>query len=569
MTTGSMRSFLVALTALSIASCGDQAAAPDPTGVSSAPLMLGAPGIPGRSDQFVRSGTVLYQRFTEGTRQHDYVALGNRGVALQSDPVAASWGTGRTDVFVINQNQTIEHGGLQPGADSFAWWDNWGTPVPGRTLVGLAVTSGRAGVLDIFVVDQAPYVGTNNLYHKRYDNGSDSGWQLLSGSGALNGPQYFRAPGAVGGGSNGSESFDVFVRGYNSATQRWNIYHLSSPNGGATVYNWENLGEPGGAALASEPSAASWSDGRMDVVVTDTAGAIRHIYTAGCGAHNLYYCTGYWWYWNNWGSPPVTSAAIVALGPNRLRVFGRDASNGSLWQVSWGEPDNTPRNFGGYFDGAAAVSSYGLEPCHTTLPSGTMSCDGDQVCDDGVCVHPQWPPSCIRRYDGNCTPLYSQQLADEPGNWAEDWTNDLQGQAHNDQWWYFTNEQSIIKIPLSADPARYGGHREDRGPTFYANKFHYGDPTYYRNVSPYVDPVGHDGLFVPIESDSGRFMSLHPSDLSTFWTVPMPYGNLAWAAINPLDGLLYVPKTFYNLTQIDAYKILWPAENNNQLQLIF
>jgi hypothetical protein len=191
-----------------------------------------------------------------------------------------------------------------------------------------------------------------------------------------------------------------------------------------------------------------------------------------------------------------------------------------------------------------------------------MECTGSLVCVDKVCIQPNWP-----------APTDYSYVHDEPGNWAEEWTNDLQGAAHSSSYWYFNNMQSIIKLPIGDDPAMYGGSREDRGPTFVASHFHYGDSSFYGpNVSRYVDPVGHAGLFVPIEiyADNPHvtYLSLHAPDLSTFWTHYMGtgYGNLSWCAVNPADGLLYVPKS-WDVQQIDAYRIRWPAENGNVLGL--
>ncbi|HXI56223.1 MAG TPA: hypothetical protein VNO55_09195 [Polyangia bacterium] len=350
--------------------CGDgdgTDTAPASIGQAKSAVMLGA-GPVNRLDEFVRSGGELYWRFS-GTFEHDYVNVGNRGVALISDPAVVSWGTGRVDVFAINQNNTIEHGGID-GNGAFAWWDNWDSPAPGRSLSGISAVSGRSGLLDLFVVDTAPYVGTNNLYHRRWDNWTDTGWQLMTGSGTNGAPRNFGAPGAIAGGSNGPESYDVFVKGFNQATSRWNIYHVNSTNGGFTVEPWDNLGEPGGAALASDPRGASWSNGRMDVVVSDTAGAIRHIYTGLCDQHTPWNCTHYQWFWNTWTAPPVGSApTIVTMGPNKLSVFARQASDSGLIQCTWDSQDLGCKSLGGWLEGGPGASS-----------QAAPYCDGQPIC---------------------------------------------------------------------------------------------------------------------------------------------------------------------------------------------
>jgi hypothetical protein len=326
-------------------------------------LMLGS-GPRVRTEQFVRVGGGMYWRFDEATVvPHGYVYVGNNGTPLVSDPAATSWDADRTDVFVINQNQTVDHGGMAAGQSDFRWWDNWGSPSPGRPLVGISAVSGRSGLLDVFVTDASLYNGTNNLYHRRWDNGWDTGWQTLVASGTNGLPAFFGGPGAVAGGSNGPDSYDVFVRGKNPSTGRWNIYHVMSPNG-VNLYAADNLFEPGGAALNSDPHAASWSNGRMDVVVSDTAGAIRHIYTGGCSAHTPFVCTSYYWYWNTWGSPAVGSAPnIVAYGPNNLHVYARQASDSSLLDCRWENADYGCSNQGGSFNGGPGASSRSAPYC--------------------------------------------------------------------------------------------------------------------------------------------------------------------------------------------------------------
>ncbi len=198
--------------------CGDNVDVASQTATAKSAVMLGQPGIPGRSDQFVRSGGFI------------------------SDPAAASWGTGRADVFVVNQNSTIDHGGLNPGQNGFAWWDNWGTPAPGHGLGGISVSSGRYGLLDLFVTALTCQPGVPcwyDLWHRRWDNGADSGWQHFN---PPNGPSiYIGRPAAVSG-AYLTDSVDVFLTGVNLSTNRNIIYHAYSDDGGATIYGWENLG---------------------------------------------------------------------------------------------------------------------------------------------------------------------------------------------------------------------------------------------------------------------------------------------------------------------------------------
>jgi hypothetical protein len=98
----------------------------------------------------------------------------------------------------------------------------------------------------------------------------------------------------------------------------------------------------------------------------------------------------------------------------------------------------------------------------------------------------------------------------------------------------------------------------------------HGDPSYYQNVSTWADPIGHEGLLVPIETNdsANHYIALFNSSFGLLGLLGPWTGNLAWLAVNPAAGLLYLPKSYTNMTQLDAYRIQWPT-NGTAFDIIY
>jgi hypothetical protein len=523
--------------------------------------MLGQPGIPGRSDQFVR-GTdgMLYWRFTEGENsraaaQHSYVYEGNRGVPLVSDPAAASWGTTRADVFVINQNQTIDHGGIDPSTDTFGWWDNWGTPAPGHPLKGLAASSGRYGLVDVFAVDVSPGVGYSTVYHRRWDNGWDTGWVPFGGTG---GPAVISGAPAVVSGANSADRLDVFVTGLDFTSGHYKIYHAFTESGYGGS-NWETLGEPYYAAAASAPAVASTQPGRIDLVITNAYGWVERLQTTNLSN----------WYWTY----PISftqvtgKPALVAMGPDELRAFAHQTSDGSLVQTRIVGTSTSTDNFGGVLLGGPAASSWGLSK--TIQNVQYPACATGLTAHNGVCVHPNWADPSV--YD-----QASANLGYGPGGgggeWGVRWTSRLNGIAHDSANWYFNTDTNVYLVPLNDPITQNFGDWLYNWPSLSPNEiyfgggwnqtgagisgFHMGDPDFYK---------GH--LFMPIELHTdvswGQFVAvLNPApDYTYHLSVAAPpqlmplQMHFAWLAMNPEDGTMFTATTFSNVGSLQTYKL--------------
>jgi hypothetical protein len=493
----------------------------EPAASVAEPLMLGG-WATGRSDQFVRSGdNKLYHRYTDPVSEHGWMYIGDNGVPLASDPAVASWGAGRADLFVINQNNTIDHGVVYGDGDAFAWTDNWDSPHPGYPLTGIDVASSRRGLLDLIVVSAA--YGISYVWHRRWDNGNDTGWQHWGDWVTLN---ALDSP-AIASGTFGIEGFDVFLTARTSTSSPYSIFHAFTYNGVA-VSAWENLGVPAGTTLVSGVDAASWGGMRMDVVVTGANGAVVHAATE--NRVN--------WYWDTWaGFPAVNnSPSIVAMGPQRLRVFARSASDATMVQCKWDAGATSCSNLGGWLWGGPDASSWG-----SPFPTN--------------------PNDYVR----NTNPGGG-------GAWGAPWTHGLQGIAHdNNGNWVWVNEKRIFLTRLNEDTTHFGdwlgGFPSGADSDIYfgggwakwgnqIGEFHFGDPDFYN---------GH--LFVPIELHTGeswgQFIAIYNSAPNYNYHMslavsaqPMPEQlSFAWLAINPKDGLLYTSTTFSNVTALKTYDI--------------
>jgi hypothetical protein len=201
--------------------------------------------------------------------------------------------------------------------------------------------------------------------------------------------------------------------------------------------------------------------------------------------------------------------------------------------------------------------------------------DGDACdCNDGVKGPYEYGVDC----GGSCpycTHVYEylgNYPYDHPGDGAwhgeAGYTEDLNGVAHDDDNWYFTQTTSIWKIPLEADlEDDFNGAGPERG----VLKVHMpeelsscdirpkagsdGEETtmgYYNHFGDlYYDKVS-DMLFIPVE---GKGCDGHPSpapmiavfkasDLSLYtYAYLYTQTKAGWCAINPLDGKLYTSNT--------------------------
>lgn len=242
-----------------------------------------------RFDSFYQSGGNLYTKKhsaieDESSGWSSWTSWGNPGVSLVSDPGSVSWGANRIDVYVRDSNNQLQHAHTSDGGATHVW-DNWGAP-SGYFFVGNPdVSSWRPGRLDVFAVARMNNLCIFSLFHRSWENGVDSGWQNWgSPVGAIIGS----GPAAASWDVN---RMDVFVL---DAASPPNIWHLYTPDGGTTRY-WEAWAGPPGITLTGDPDLAAWGPLRLDLVLRDSNGHLRHNYWNN-GARG----------WDDWGQPAPT-----------------------------------------------------------------------------------------------------------------------------------------------------------------------------------------------------------------------------------------------------------------------
>ena len=169
------------------------------------------------------------------------------GGTITSDPDAASWGSGRLDVFAKGTNNAVWKKTYQN--NWYGWGDEGGQIVGSPTAV-----SWGPGRIDLFGR------GTDNaLWHKYWNGTSWSPWVSLGGVLTSDPEVASWAPGRL----------DVFARGTNNA-----MFHKYYAN---VWSGWADLG----GKLVGGPTAVSWGPGRIDVFSRGTDNALWHKYWDG------------------------------------------------------------------------------------------------------------------------------------------------------------------------------------------------------------------------------------------------------------------------------------------------
>lgn len=202
-------------------------------------------------------------------------------------------------------------------------WTNWKSEDAGGGIKvngAPAVCSWKEGRLDVFIRST-----DNRLFHRVYENEAWQGaWRDI-----LDGQRIETSPAAV---SWGPDRIDLFVvsdkRTYHRACQ------------GGAWGPWENLG----GTTNDAPAAASWKNGRVDVLVRGTNNLLyRRYWEAGVTSG-----------WKEWemvgGSARVMLSAPVAVAttPYRIDCFARGSNEGHLIHTAyekdrmenWEELDN-------------------------------------------------------------------------------------------------------------------------------------------------------------------------------------------------------------------------------------
>jgi phospholipase C len=257
----------------------------------------------GRLDVFgVGADKALYHKWFDNTWS-DWESLGG---TCTSEPAAVSWDNGRIDCFTCfaaGTRRAMQHKYWDNGR-----WSDWES-LGGDLNSGPGAASWASGRLDVFAVGSS-----KQLYHRWFGDGrwSNDRWESLGGS-------WTSAPAAVSWGDN---RIDCFVRGADRA-----MWHKYWDNGRWS--DWESLGgdfistRPGRVAWG--PGAASWVSGRLDVFGVGTDNALYH----------KWFDNGRWSDWESLGGSWTSAPAAVSWGNNRIDCFVRGTDR-AIWHKWWG-----------------------------------------------------------------------------------------------------------------------------------------------------------------------------------------------------------------------------------------
>ncbi len=237
------------------------------------------------------------------------------GVTLASGPTAVSHDPGFIDTFTLAGSGDLWQAAIQPGWTT-AQWRNWGHPI-GYTLIGKpAVASWGASRLDIYALAAAGL--TKVLFHRSWDDGTDSGWQLLASS------PYFTPGSSPTAASWGPGNVVVGVLSTNGPPNLW--YAISSD--GQNFAGWTAAGNNGYSLDSNaSPAVGSHDEGTADFFVSDAVGSLKHFWLTNYGG------TSGWDSLGNSGTRAKsgTGPTVVGRGDQRL-LAGYTGDDGSFWQ---------------------------------------------------------------------------------------------------------------------------------------------------------------------------------------------------------------------------------------------
>lgn len=223
----------------------------------------------------------LWQNTFNGSAWSGWAPLGG---VITADPGAVSWGVGRIDVFARGQDGALYH--RYWGGSAWSGWEGLG----GRLAYGPDAASWAAGRLDVFLVGL-----DHQLWHRYWGGAGWSGWEALGG-------YLSSAPGVV---AWGPGRLDIFARGADN--QMW---HLAWANGWS---GWQPLG----GLFSSAPDAASCAAGHLDLYAVGSDHALWHEGWNGTAWTGWTPAGGYW------ASAPgavcepgSTAVSLTALGPD-------------------------------------------------------------------------------------------------------------------------------------------------------------------------------------------------------------------------------------------------------------
>ena len=266
------------------------------------------------------------------------------GTSFAGVPAAASWGSGRLDVFAVS-GSNYWHQWYDGG---WGTWENLGAPPVGPGSSPAAVGRGW-GRVDVFVQG-----GDTALWRRSYD-WYLGGWQPWHSEGGS-----IRGMPAVA--SWDPSRWDAFVIGGGG-----NLYHYWNDGNPHPIENW---GKPNGVTLGAGLAATSRGVNMLDVFVRDTNGNIWQ----------MYYNNG-----GTWIPIATPSGGVLSLAATTMHTDGHVIllSRNSVNQI-WSNTYTNTTGWQGWvfksrdgFDGVGVVS-WGpdrMDLFSVRSPDGVLSSD--------------------------------------------------------------------------------------------------------------------------------------------------------------------------------------------------
>ena len=267
-----------------------------PRGTGGVSSLFGSPAVApspdGRLELFVlgSDGALWHTSQTAfGTGWSDMLWHGTPpGVLLSSAPAVAASADGRLEVFVASEDATLWH--IRQTAPNSGWsdWVSHGTP--SGVLFGSdstpAIAPSADGRLELFTV------GNDGALWHMWQTAPGGGWSRWQSHGAPAEVNLQRLRPAVALSARGR--LELFVVGDDAA-----LWHRcqTAPNGGWS--RWVSHGAPELAGLMGSPVVVPSEDGRLELFVVGTDGALWHRWQTAPNAA--------WSPWFSHGTPPGSS----------------------------------------------------------------------------------------------------------------------------------------------------------------------------------------------------------------------------------------------------------------------
>lgn len=242
---------------------------------------------------------------------------------------AISWGAGRLDLLArgsANKDLWIKT------FDNNQWypWALVGSP-GGQGFQSVEAVSWAVGRLDVFIVDY-----NRTVWHKVLNGSTWGSWENIGAVAAGGGMDFNPTLGSGGirAVSWGVNRIDLFTAGTYSADGNSTVYQHKSFNGSTwspSQTGWQTLDTvQSGAGFKAD--VVSYAPNRLDVFMRrESDGSLNRQWFNGTAWQptSLFYPFGLTWQGMSGGISPKTPSA-VSWGPNRLDVFVR-GSDGAVW----------------------------------------------------------------------------------------------------------------------------------------------------------------------------------------------------------------------------------------------